>query len=144
LPATAVPDSIREVVADRVAKLPAAARAMLELVAAAGNRAELRTLLLAAQHRVEGGAGNQPAVSTALDELVAAGVLVSVDGIVPGYQFGHALVRDTVEAGVAPLARARLHLRIAEALEAVYEADRRPVLAELAQQFAAGAALTGP
>ena len=42
LPATAVPESIREVVADRVAKLPPAARAMLELVAAAGQRVELR------------------------------------------------------------------------------------------------------
>ena len=120
-----------------------AARAVLELVAAAGHHAELRTLLLAARQGADTGS-TASAIGTALDELVAAGVLVSVDGTVPGYQFGHALVRDTVEAGVAPLARARLHLRIAEALEAVYEADRRPVLAELAQQFAAGAALTGP
>ena len=35
--------------------------------------------------------------------------------------------------------RARLHLDLAEAIETAYEADRRPVLAELARHFAAAA-----
>ena len=48
------------------------------------------------------------------------------------YQFTHALVRETVEEAVSPLQRARLHIRIAEALEQVHEADDRPALAELA------------
>ena len=50
-------------------------------------------------------------------------------------------MRDTVEAKVPPAARAHLHLRLAEALEAVYESDRRGVLAELANHFAAAASL---
>ena len=58
------------------------------------------------------------------------------------YQFTHALVRDTVEAGIpAAAARAQLHLRVAEALEAVHEGDPRPVLAELARHYAEAAGL---
>ena len=53
------------------------------------------------------------------------------------FQFEHALVRDTVEASIAPLARKRGHLAVAHAIEAAHPTDRRPVLAELARHFAA-------
>ena len=41
------------------------------------------------------------------------------------------------------MGRARLHLRVAEAIEDVHEADRRGVLAELARHFAAAESLGG-
>ncbi|MGH9137644.1 MAG: LuxR C-terminal-related transcriptional regulator, partial [Acidimicrobiales bacterium] len=53
------------------------------------------------------------------------------------YRFAHALVCDTVVASIAPHARARLHRALAQAIEAVHQADRRSVLAELAGHFAA-------
>ena len=127
------PDSVRDVVAARMARLPLRARRLLELAAVAGQRVEFRVLSLASDMAVD-------EVSAGLDELVDTGFLVEVGGRLPTYQFTHALVRDTVEQVLSSSARARLHLRIAEALERVYEADPRSVFAELAYHFGAAAA----
>jgi class 3 adenylate cyclase/DNA-binding CsgD family transcriptional regulator/tetratricopeptide (TPR) repeat protein len=133
-PDTAVPDGVREVVADRLHRLSAEGRSLALLAAVAGQRIELRVLADATE--VE-----RPAVEPALDELVEAGFLAPPADRMLTYQFTHVLVRDTVADTLAPAARARLHLRVAEALERVHEADRRPVLADLARHFSAAAAL---
>lgn len=130
------PDSVRDVVAARMARLSRRARRPLELAAVAGQRVEFRVLSLAAEMSVDD-------VSAGLDELVDTGFLVEVGGHLPTYQFTHALVRDTVEQVTSSSARARLHLRIAEALEQVYEADPRSVFAELAYHFSAATAVGG-
>ncbi len=131
---TSVPDSIREVVAERLARLPFSVRRLAELVAVAGQRVELRTLHAAADiPRTD--------VTAGLDALATAGLLEAVDRPMLAYQFTHALVRDTVEAGVPAAARAQLHLRVAEALEAIHEGDPRPALAELARHYTAAAGL---
>ncbi len=130
------PDSVRDVVAARMARLPRRARRPLELAAVAGQRVEVRVLSLASDMTVD-------EVSAGLDELVDTGFLVEVGGRLPTYQFTHALVRDTVEQVLSSSVRARLHLRIADALERVYEADSRSVFAELAYHFGAAAAVGG-
>jgi len=131
-----VPDSVKEVVRARLARLSPQARTLVELAAVAGSRVEARVLDLASDM--------SPAdVSAGLDDLVDTGLLTEVGGLLLSYQFSHILVRDTVEDAVAPMARARLHLRIADALERAHEADRRPVLADLARHFAAAASLGG-
>lgn len=130
------PDSVKDVVAGRMARLSRRARRPLELAAAAGQRVEFQVLSLAA------GMGGDD-VSAGLDELVDSGFLVSVGGHSLTYQFIHALVRDTVEEVMSPSLQAGLHLRIAEALEQIYVADPRAVYAELARHFGASAALGG-
>ena len=130
------PDSVRDVVAARMARLSRRARRPLELAAVAGQRVELRVLSLASDMMVD-------EVSAGLDELVDTGFLVEMGGRLPSYQFTHALVRDTVEQVLSASVRARLHLRIAESLEQVYEADPRSVFAELAYHFGAAAAVGG-
>ncbi|HEY4609968.1 MAG TPA: LuxR C-terminal-related transcriptional regulator, partial [Ilumatobacteraceae bacterium] len=74
---------------------------------------------------------------------VDSGFLVGVGGQLLTYQFAHALVRDTVEEVMSPSVQAALHLRIAEALEEIYEPDRRSVYAELARHFCAASAVGG-
>jgi DNA-binding NarL/FixJ family response regulator len=130
------PDSVRDVVAARMARLSRRARRPVELAAVAGQRVELRVLSLAAEMDVDD-------VTAGLEELVDTGFLVEVGGHLPTYQFTHALVRDTVEQVMSLPGRARLHLRIAEALEQVYEADPRSVYAELAYHFSAATAVGG-
>lgn len=130
------PDSVKEVVAGRVARLSRRARRPLELAAAAGQRVEFRVLSLASGMSADD-------VSAGLDELVDSGFLVSVGGHLLTYQFIHALVRDTVEQVMSPAVLAGLHLRVAEALEQIYEADERSVYAELARHFGASAAVGG-
>jgi DNA-binding CsgD family transcriptional regulator/tetratricopeptide (TPR) repeat protein len=131
-----VPRSVKEVVGARLDRLGPPARALIELAAVAGPRVELQVLQLAADLPLE-------EIGPGLDELVEAGLLADAGEVLLTYQFPHALVRDTVEDAVSPMERAQLHLRVAEALELVHEADRRPVLAELARHFTAGASLGG-
>jgi DNA-binding CsgD family transcriptional regulator len=130
------PDSVKDVVAGRMARLSRRARRPLELAAAAGQRVEFQVLSLATGMSADD-------VTAGLDELVDSGFLVSVGGHSLTYQFIHALVRDTVEEVMSPSLQAGLHLRIAEALEQIYVADPRAVYAELARHFGASAALGG-
>ena len=129
-----VPDSIREVVGGRLGRLTFGVRRIAELVAIAGQRVELRVLQLAAD-------ATESEISSGLDTLVSSGLLEAVVRPQLAYQFTHALVRDTVESEVPPAARANLHLRVADALESVHEADPRAVLADLARHYAQAAPL---
>jgi DNA-binding CsgD family transcriptional regulator/class 3 adenylate cyclase/tetratricopeptide (TPR) repeat protein len=130
LVAGAVPDSVREVVADRVKRLAGPTRRFVELAALCGQRVDLQVLELAGQLAHD-------ELDTAVGELVGAGVLVQASGSALVYRFAHALVSGTVVATIPPTARARLHHALAEAIEAVNQADRRPVLAELGAHYAA-------
>ncbi len=62
----------------------------------------------------------------------------------PTYEFVHAIVRDSVAQTVRTGAGARLHHRLALAFESVFEADTRPVLADLARHFTAAVSVAGP
>ena len=103
---------------------------MIDLAALCGQRIELRVLEPAAgpgagraRRRGRRARGGRAARRNVGEVLV--------------HRFEHAIVRDTVEAGITGRRRARLHLQLADAIESAYEADRRPVLAELARHFAA-------
>ena len=130
-----VPDSLKEVVANRLRRLTASGRGVIELVAVAGQRVELR-VLNTVEHSDEW-------LTEGLDEDVEARLLTEVGGLQPTYEFVHAIVRDTVEEMISPAARARLHLKLGRATETTYAADPRPVFALLARHFAGGAALGG-
>ena len=130
------PDSVKGVVASRMARLSRRARRPLEIAAVAGQRVESRVLSLAA-----GMAADE--VDAGLDELVDNGFLISVGSHLLTYQFIHALVRDTVEEVMSPSLKASLHLRIAEALEQIYEPDARSVYADLARHFGAASTVGG-
>ncbi len=131
-----VPDSVRDVVGARLTRLSGPARRIIDLAALSGQRVDMQVLELAARlhpDELEAGAG----------ELVSAGLLATMAENTLVYRFEHIIVRDTVEAGISGRRRARLHLDFAEAIETAYEADRRPVLAELARHFAAAQPLGG-
>ncbi|TKK89074.1 hypothetical protein FDA94_11220 [Herbidospora galbida] len=105
--AEGVPDGVREVIGRRVARLPEATQEILRAVAVLGREAEVDVL-----ERVTGADAEQ--VMSQLEPAVGTGLLVESDD---GYRFSHALVRDALYAGLPRLARARLHLRAALALE---------------------------
>lgn len=130
--ASAVPDSVREAVGARIARLSPTARRTIEVAAVAGQRVDPEVMAAAV------GVGPDE-LEAPLRELVAAGLLADLPAGGLVYRFEHSLVRDTVEAGMTPADRRRDHLAVGRALEEVHAADRRPVLAELARHFAAGA-----
>src|SRR5207245_2902152 len=78
-------------------------------------------------------------LADALDEALDAGMLREQGD---RYFFTHALIAQTLSAGLNSARRAALHRRALTALEAAYVADPTPVLGDLARH-AAAAALDG-
>ena len=68
----------------------------------------------------------------ALDEALAAGLVVESPAKGGRYSFSHALIRETLYEGMSVPRRARIHRRVGEALEA---RGRRPALTALALHF---------
>ncbi len=99
-----IPDTVRDAVLARAARLPADARAVVDAASLVPARAERRLLLDVT--------GQPP---DALDAAVQAGVLVE-DG--DGVRFRHELGRLAVEGAVPPARRTELHERLLRALEA--------------------------
>jgi DNA-binding SARP family transcriptional activator/RecA/RadA recombinase len=101
-----VPPGVRELVAERVARLGDRAAAVLATAAVAGAEFELVTV-----ERVAG-----DVTLDALEAAVAAGLLTEVQGRPGRFAFTHALVRDAVASSLSAARRARTHGRIAQAL----------------------------
>lgn len=107
-PAGAVPAGVRQVLEHRLARLPQASVELLQMASVLGAP---RRDVLAAMTGL-----SAAEVEALLAEPVAAGV-VAADG------FAHELVRETLYDGIAARARADLHRRAAETLQAAGPAE---------------------
>jgi tetratricopeptide (TPR) repeat protein len=103
------PAGVRDVVDRRLARLTDTAREVLALAATVGLRFDLRGLAAA---------GDWPSAELldALEEAIAAGLVVRGAG--DRFAFAHALVAEAIVSALVASRRARLHLRLADALEA--------------------------
>jgi len=129
-PGEPVPGRVLEATAHRLTLLSEPARAMLQTAAVAGNSfsAGVAARML-----------DVPVLSLVgpVDECAAAGFLVLGDR--PGeYRFSHALVRSAVAARLSAAQQRRLHIAAADAIEALYQGDLRPHLAQIARHRVEG------
>lgn len=129
------PDSVREVVSQRLSRLAPGTTELLELAATAGAEFELDTVRRAASL-------GEPELLAALDEAGSSGMIEELSSRTLAYRFTHELVRRALYDRPSGLRRAELHLRIAEALESA-EARSGRALADLAYHFAAAAPFGG-
>jgi tetratricopeptide (TPR) repeat protein len=126
-----IPATVREAVGAGLTRLSEATVRVLSAASVAGPEFEAGVIA-----RV---IGEDPAsVRSLLDEAVAARVVVEKRRLVGRYGFAHALVRETLADGLGPAARADLHGRIGDAIEAVAGANPDARLAELAYHFLHG------
>jgi len=129
-----VPKGVREVIGARLNRLTPPCVRALQNAAVIGRefRFDLLCRLLEDIPEEQCLAAMQEArMASLIDESAEAGA----------YQFAHALVRDTLYDELPALPRARLHQRIAAALEMQYEGDLTPCLSALAHHYhAAGPA----
>ena len=131
-----IPPSIRDVLDLRVNRLPDATRQLLRVAAVIGRNVPLDVLADAA--------AQEPAVVIeALEPAVLAGLLTE-DNTTWGWRFSHALVQEILVAGLAGLARARLHGRVALALERRSADTSLVPVDRLAHHFAQAAPVLGP
>jgi predicted ATPase len=136
-----VPDGIRHVIRRRVAALSQPCRSTLDGAAVIGREFTAGVLVLMLPLA-------QEELLARLTEAEAARALEPVRGSPGSFRFAHTLIRETLYEDLPSVARARLHLRAAEALEARYRPrpivpTREPLpihgahLAELAHHFTA-------
>ncbi len=129
-----VPRGVRDVIRQRLDRLPDAARSLLDLAAVAGDVIDL-PLLVAASER------DAAWVSARLTEAARAGVVAGTTTGEPNpaarRRFGHALFREVLYRELSEEARRSLHGRMAAALERI--SGTFPPHAEIAHH-----ALEGP
>jgi DNA-binding SARP family transcriptional activator/tetratricopeptide (TPR) repeat protein len=118
-----LPEGIREVIGRRLATLSERAGQLLTTAAVMGR--EFRVEVLEAVSDLD-----EDEIDEVIEESVGAHVIAEVPGVYGRCSFTHALIRQTLYDGLTATRRARLHLRVAEALEQL-EADA----AELAHHF---------
>ncbi len=106
-----VPESVADVILRRLGGLGSVTRDALRAAAVVGREFDLSLVgaLLA---------GPADDVLDAIDEAIRAGLVGEVDGAFDRFMFCHALVRDAIYDRVSNSRLLRLHLRVAEAIEA--------------------------
>ncbi len=118
-----LPEGIREVIGRRLATLSERAGQLLITAAVMGR--EFRVEVLETVSDLD-----EDQLDEVIEESVGAQLITEVPGVYGRCSFTHALIRQTLYDGLTATRRARLHLRVAEALEQL-DADA----AELAHHF---------
>jgi DNA-binding CsgD family transcriptional regulator/tetratricopeptide (TPR) repeat protein len=129
------PESVREVVNQRLARLAPATADLLELAAVAGPEFELEPV-----RRAAGLAEAELVV--ALEEAVGSGMIEELSSHRLACRFTHEIVRRALYDRLSRLRRAELHLAVGEAIESAGAASDR-TLADLAHHFGAAAPFGG-
>jgi tetratricopeptide (TPR) repeat protein len=127
-----VPPSVREVIGQRLDRLSAGARDLLQMGATIGT--EMPIALLAE-------ATGEPAmqVLASLEEPLAARLVTEVRENPGHWRFTHALVREVLYEALGPTRRAALHRTVGDALERLHGELDGPHLDELAHHFTCAA-----
>jgi class 3 adenylate cyclase len=105
-----LPEGVRDVVGQRLSRLPEATNDLLRTAAVFGR--EFDAGLVAAVMKVD-----EDLAVDHLDKAVAAQLVVEVEGSPGRLSFGHALVRQTLLEELSTNKRVRLHRKIAELLD---------------------------
>lgn len=129
------PESVREVVSQRLSRLAPRTTELLELAAVAGPE-----FALAPIGRAAGLAESELLV--ALEEAVGSGMIEELPSQRLACRFTHEIVRRALYDRLSRLRRAELHLRVGQALESSGSASDRS-LADLAHHFGAAAQFGG-
>jgi DNA-binding SARP family transcriptional activator len=131
-----IPESVREVMAARVAGLTPALGELVQLIAVSPRGIAFPVL------RATAGMDDESLIG-ALDEGLHTGMLEEIREASLVYRVRHELLRRTVYERLSSVRAAALHLRLGEALEAMPEGRRARIVNELAFHFRAAAPIAG-
>jgi DNA-binding SARP family transcriptional activator/tetratricopeptide (TPR) repeat protein len=123
-----LPEGVKQVIAFRLGRLEAPAAQLLRVAAVIGRDIDAALL-----ERVVT-LGEEDFLA-ALDEALAAGLLVESDENPGSYLFSHALIRETLYESMSGPRRARIHKRVGEEIEATQGRRQERYLPELAYHF---------
>jgi class 3 adenylate cyclase len=128
-----IPEGVREVVGRRVSRLSSDADRVLRVAAVVGTAFELPVVQAA-------GAIDEEAVFSAVEEAIAARLVLEIPGPAARHRFTHALVRDTLYEQLSAARRVALHRRVAEVIEELHAGALDDHLPALAHHWARGSA----
>jgi hypothetical protein len=119
-----VPAPVRDVVLQRIARLPRTAAEVLSVAAIAGRHFDIEVVAEAASVEIE-------AALDGLDTAVAADLIVEDQQRLGWFRFTHAMVADALYETPGRLRRARLHRRIGAAAARAWagNTERAPEIA---------------
>jgi class 3 adenylate cyclase/tetratricopeptide (TPR) repeat protein len=124
-----LPQSVREVVGRRIERLGPQMQKTLSIAAVIGREFDTDLLLRVMEY-------SEDTLLDLLEQAVAASVLVESPAVPGRFSFAHALISHTLYEQLGTTRRARLHRRVAEALEDMLGTDPEERISELAQHWA--------
>ena len=124
-----IPQGVRDVIDQRLGRLSANCVQILTTASVIGREFDFGLL------RNLSGELTEDELLQAIDEAVSSHLIDDAEGTVDRYQFSHALVQQTIAGELTTSRKARLHARIAEALEVIYTDDEGAHAAELVYHF---------
>ena len=127
-----IPEGVREVIGRRLSRLSERCNALLSLASALPGGFSFELLTALSEEGEDG-------VLETLEEALRAQLVRERQDGSGSYEFGHALIRQTLYSELSTPRRVRLHRQIGEALEQRYGRDSAPHLAELAYHLFQGA-----
>ena len=133
-----IPEGVREVIGQRLNRLSEHCNEVLTTASVIGREFDFQLLSSLS------GEGTEDRVLEALEDALAARVIVEPPGTMGRYQFTHSLIQETLAQELSTTRRARLHARIGQALEELYGAHAQVHAAELAHHFAKAELVLGP
>jgi predicted ATPase len=128
----AVPEAVKELVARRVSRLSDNVNRFLQIAAVAGPQFDADLVSSCAGMLAD-------EELDILDDCVAAGVLVEVDGAPDRYAFTHGLFREAIYSELLRSRRVRMHDRLGAETEQKHRHQIEHHLNELAYHFSQGA-----
>ena len=132
-----VPQSIRDVIGQRLMRLSEACNLALTTASVIGREFEFNLLAeLTESTDAEG-------LLDLMDEAISARMIEDLSGSTVRYQFRHSLMQQTLNENISAGRKVRLHARIGEALEKAYGADPGDHTAALAHHFTQAISLLG-
>jgi hypothetical protein len=126
-----LPDTVRELIGRRVARLDDGTQRLLAVAAVIGQQFSVPILAQVA------GIDHDQALDR-LDAVRATGLIDEIN--LDQYRFAHALVRAAQLEEQTTSRRVRTHRKIAEAIEQLHAADLEPLVADLAYHYGESAA----
>ena len=137
-PALAVPQSVLEVIGQRLNRLSKECNDLLTTAAVIGRQFDFNLLGILSE-----GATELELVEL-VEEALQAQIIQGLPEAGDRYQFSHALVQQTLLERLSTRRRVRLHAKVGEALETLYGEYGGDHAAELAYHFAEAEPVAGP
>ena len=132
-----IPEGVREVIGRRLNQLSARCNDVLMVASVVGREFGLGQMDALTDDLTE------DMLLDVLEEGLDARVIEEIPTAVGRYQFTHALIQETLAEELSLTRRVRLHARIAETLEEMYQSDIERHAPELALHFAKAETLLG-